>query len=503
MRRLIFTIFIAICAFRLSAMDRFVSLTSPNPAPPYTNWDTAAHVIQDAIDAADPGDTVNVTNGVYFIGGRSVTNTSDSTTNRIAITKPLTIQSVNGPGVTTIQGNPDPGVTNLNTGVRCVYMTSNSVLSGFTIAYGTAQIGGGVFCQNPTNSILSNCVIIANYAQLWGGGVIFGTLNDCLVASNSASEGGGAFWTSMRHCTITGNSTGPGTSGAAEGDYYTAQYYGLPPGTLDNCTIVGNIGGGAYRAVLNNCILTGNDIACGDSRLLNCTVVSNSVGAAASFCTNSIVYYNINADHYTLNGSGFFMYCCTTSDQALDSIYNHGNITNEPVFVDAAAGNFRLAPTSPCINSGNPADFGLTNDFDGNPRVVGGTVDIGAFEYQSPTSKVSYAWLQQYGFSLDGSADYLDPDGDGLNNFQEWRAGTVPLDSTSVLLMSVPVISPAGTTLTWQSQTNISYYVQRTPALSAPFSTIQSNIAGQPGTTSFTDTNSIGNSSLFYRVGVQ
>jgi hypothetical protein len=502
MRRLIFTIFIAICAFRLSAMDRFVSLTSPNPAPPYTNWDTAAHVIQDAIDAADPGDTVNVTNGVYFIGGRSVTNTSDSTTNRIAITKPLTIQSVNGPGVTTIQGNPGPGVTNLNTGVRCVFMTSNSVLSGFTIAYGTAQYGGGVYCETLTNSILSNCVVIANYAQTWGGGIFLGTLNDCLVASNSAYEGGGGWWTSMRHCMITGNSTGPGTSGAVDGAYYTAQNYNLPPGTLDNCTIVGNVGGGANTAVLNNCILTANDLACRDSRLLNCTVVSNSFGDSVCFSTNCIIYYNTNADHYTAQGSGFFSYCCTTPGGGVNSIYSHGNITNEPAFLDAAAGNFRLASTSPCINSGNPADFGLTNDFDGNPRVVGGTVDIGAFEYQSPTSKISYAWLQQYGFPLDGSADYLDPDGDRMNNFQEWRAGTLPLDSTSVLLMSVPVISPAGTTLTWQSQTNISYYLQRTPALSAPFSTIRSNIIGQPGATSFTDTNSIG-SSFFYRVGVQ
>jgi hypothetical protein len=526
-RYFLFLIFAVFCAIYARATDHFVSLTSPNPTAPYLNWDTAAHVIQDAIDAADPGDTVIVTNGLYNTGGRVVYETL---TNRIAITKPLTVRSVNGPDVTIIEGHQLPDTTNGPAAVRGVYMTNNTTLIGFTITHGATYTNtdsfydecmGGVWCANFTNSVLSNCVIIANAAYDQVGGVLLGTLNNCVIAGNSdSSEAGGCFYSTLNHCLVTSNSSVSGVGGVYGNSGGGAIPFGTqPPVSVNYCIIAGNsspnsaIGAGAFAETLNHCLLIGNQGSAAKScYLFNCTVVSNSIGLDYSIGRNCISYYNSNGN--VVPSNTYESYVCTTPLPP----YGFGNITNEPLFLDPAHGDFHLQPNSPCINSGcnnyltitnnwwdTPDKFYftfVTNDLDGNPRVVAGTVDMGAYEFQSPVSKISYAWLLQNGFPTDGSADDADPDHDRMNNFQEWRAGTAPMDSASVLQMFPPVLSISGATVTWQSQPNITYCLQRASPLGA-FSTIQSNIVGQAGTTSYTDPASTTNSSFFYRVGVQ
>src|SRR5262249_48883725 len=148
--------------------------------------------------------------------------------------------------------------------------------------------------------------------------------------------------------------------------------------------------------------------------------------------------------------------CCMTPDLGIRS-----SITNEPLFLDPASGNFHLQSNSPCINAGNNVPTATASDLDGNPRIVGGTVDIGAYEYQSPASIISYAWLQQYGLTNDGSADFADTDADGMNNWQEWLAGTVPTDGASLLRVLSVTGGVSGVTVTWPSTTNRLYFVQR------------------------------------------
>jgi hypothetical protein len=537
----------------------YVSLVSTNPVGPYTSWATAATNIQDAVDAvyAAPQAMVMVSNGVYSTGGRGVLISPYQTAllNRVAVTKPVTVQSANGPAVTVIQGYQVPGTTNGDSAVRCVYLASNAVLTGFTLTNGATRKtgglvspqdwrGGGVWSES-SSATVSNCVLSANSASDSGGGAYQSTLNNCTLTGNSASTGGGAYGGTLNNCTLTTNSASSG------GGAYTSTLNnctltsnsassggGTYSSTLNNCTLTGNsatIGGGAFIGTLNsctlsnnsaslwgggafgqspgitlnNCTLTGNSSSQAgggalQATLINCTLTSNSAsysggGASGGALTNCIVYFNTAASGPNYNGS-FLKYCCTTPLPA-----GTGNFTNAPLFVNQAGGNLRLQSNSPCINSGNNAYAPAGPDLDGNPRISGGTVDVGAYEFQNPASVISYVWLQRYGLPTDGTADYADSDNDGLNNWQEWIAGTNPTNASSVLKMSNPTNAVSSVMLKWQSVSGVNYFLQRATDLGAPpaFSTIQSNIVGQAGTTTYTDTNAVGAGPFFYRVGVQ
>jgi len=426
----------------VSAAVRYVDLNNANPRQPYTNWTSAATDIQSAVDAADAGDQIVVTNGVYQTGGRVVYG---AMSNRVAVTKPVTVQSANGPEATSIQGNSPPG----NSAVRCVYLTDGAALVGFTLTNGATrssgdatreQNAGGVWCES-TSAIISNCTFTGNSAANAGGAAYLGTLNNCTLSGNSAQVGGGAYGSGLSNCTLTGNSANNGgatfegnlNNCALTGNSASKAGGGAYRGLLNNCTVTGNAststggstgdgGGGAYNAKLNNCTLTGNTVATGSEgggaysgTLNNCTLVGNrasygSGGASHANLYNCILYYNNdnngnqNADYVACS----LYYCCTTTLGGMDT----GNFTNAPLFVNQAGGDLRLKFNSPCINAANNAYAVGTTDVAGRPRIVAGTVDVGACEYQGP---YSLSGLTDGG----GSVTIAPPMGDNFSNLQE------------------------------------------------------------------------------------
>jgi hypothetical protein len=159
---------------------------------------------------------------------------------------------------------------------------------------------------------------------------------------------------------------------------------------------------------------------------------------------------------------------------------------------------------SPCINAGLIAYASGPTDLDGLPRIVCGAVDLGAYEFQGPGSVISYAWLQHYGLPTDGSADFSDPDADGHTTWEEWRCLTDPTNTLSVLRLLTATPSGTNVTVSWQSVAGVNYFLERSTNLwaSPPFTLLAPNLPGQPGTTTYTDTNAATAPSFFYRVGV-
>ncbi|MCH2141136.1 MAG: hypothetical protein MK100_08910, partial [Phycisphaerales bacterium] len=190
----------------------------PNPCDQTGGFDGILDVpseyatIQNAIDAADDGDTILVGPGTY---------TEVSAGKDAAVIdfngKHLIIQSSDGPDVTIIDGE------NTRAGVRIRDATPGLVvLEGFTIQNGYSASYAGGLSTGLSDPTIRNCVIRWNHADWWGGGVVChgsdeviatGTFTDCKIYENSAGFGGGAFYlwraeVAIDENTIYRNSTG-------------------------------------------------------------------------------------------------------------------------------------------------------------------------------------------------------------------------------------------------------------------------------------------------------
>ncbi len=427
----------------VDAMTFYVDAANPAPNYPYHTWNTAATTIQNAVDAAEAtgvcGARVCVTNGVYVTGERLTPGETGS--NRVVIAGNIVVMSVNGPAHTFIVGQGPLG----EDAVRCVRMFAG-VLSGFTLTNGFALNSGGGVSMEGGSACVSNCVISASASGFRGGGGAYGTFLDTRISGNTGWQGGGAAYATLHACTLDGNTAeycggvfestvigcvltsntgcaaadstvvsclinGNTGGGARNCTLYTSVIAsnsaswgaGIFQCTAENCAIIGNAahetGGGAAFGRLWNCLVIHNTAATAggvyESGLENCTIAHNHATLRSggielavnwNIARNCIIYFNQCSDTPATSNCfveyGTIIHSCTAPQQP-----GSFSITSNPRFINAAENNYRLRYSSPCINAGyEMPGIEAWTDLDGNPRVIGGRVDMGAYEYSPSTN---------------------------------------------------------------------------------------------------------------------
>ena len=464
---------------------------------PFVNWATAATNIQDAVDVAANGSVVRVADGVYTLGGHALDEYT--LTNRVYITRDILVQSVNGPEHTHIVGAAGPGGTNGPGAQRCAYLSGNARLEGFTLRDGHTYnydpesenedpYGGGLYLAG--GGTVSNCVIRDCSSYESGGGVYAnngGELIDCLIISNRSLLGGGVYFASdgwAYRCRILDNvADGEGGGVATDGG-----------GSLDTCLIAGNtaVGGGgvsmSWGGTLDWCTLGGNHaggagggVYATDECYLWATILyGNTAGTSDT--------------NWYIDGAASFDFCSTMPDPGGAS-----NVVDHALFVNAAAGDYRLQGGSPCIDACEPG-FDPETDLNLVPRPLDGdnngtTIsDIGAYEYAHENADtdgdgMGDGFEVRYGLDVKYAGDAVgNLDGDPHSNLQEAIADTDPTDSNAYLRITGVLKQPGGVDVQWQGGVHARQYLETRPALDAgDWVAIQTNEPPTPVTTDFAD----------------
>ena len=357
----VFILELVCCCVR--AATYHVDVLNGDDAAAGTNWATAKFSIQAGVGLAGDGDTVLVSDGVYAL------------TSGVVMTKGILLRSTNGAQNAIIDGRY-PFATN-----QCLNAThSNAVVDGFTITGGFGLEGGGVFLHG--GATLQNCVIESNRAVIAGAGIyssVDGIIRSCSILSNTAvgtADGGGVYTYlggRIERCLIRGNTARVG--GGVAGMFH---------GFVENCLVVGNTAG------------QGGGIHCSQyTGIRNCTIAGNNAqtggGIDAFFggrIENSIVYFNTAAQGSNVfvraspdNGASFIFSCTAPLPMG------EGNTNADPLFVNMAAGDFRLQASSACMDAASSA-VAPTNDLAGETRPLDGNgdsvpvPDMGSYEYR-------------------------------------------------------------------------------------------------------------------------
>ncbi|NIO27870.1 MAG: T9SS type A sorting domain-containing protein [Candidatus Latescibacteria bacterium] len=221
---------------------------------------------------------------------------------------------------------------------------SQSLLTEVIFLGNSSRDGGGMFNTSATDPVLVNVTFSGNLASRYGGGIYSEAgcnpeLTNIVFSQNTANDGGGMFNTQNDFMLVNVSFSG---------------------------NIASNRGGGIYNN-LNNATLT-NTILWGNS--------------AATAGDEIYVYSSTTIISHSLIEGGLPSGCIDAGN----------NIDADPMFKGADFPNTPLAiySSSPGINAGDntAVPLGVTTDLEGNPRIYGANVDMGAYEHQGPPTGI-------------------------------------------------------------------------------------------------------------------
>ena len=299
--------------------------------------------LREAINYAAEGDAITFDQSL-----QGATIALDPTRGELAFNKSLTIDASNLANTTTaelglvVDGQAQTRILNVKPG-KTVVVDGVEFTNGRTTQisnYSTYEeyLGGAIYVAG--NIELNNCKITNSTTTRVAGGAM------------SVPKGATA---TLVNCEISGNDAGSGLGGGITCFKGTT--------TLVNCTITNNkasTGGGIF--VQAGTLESYNTIVGGNTT----TGATKDVGVAGT--GNVVKAYNTLSSY----------------DSWTEGANNLTYDAERPLFTDAAAGDFTLAPDSQAIDQGDVAYVTTSVDLAGRARVSNGAVDLGAYEFQKP-----------------------------------------------------------------------------------------------------------------------
>ncbi len=362
--------------------------------------DAGPGTLREAIQSANANPGPDTIEFASDLAGSTITLTHGD----LGITDDLTITGL-GADQLTISGNNSSRIFRVDD-YKATTITVE--ISGLSLVDGYGFLGGAVY--NGEDLTVEDSTLANNRAVLGGGLANDGTVtvHNSTFANNSAAVYAGGIWNKDGTATVT-NSTLADNSAHYGGGIYNSTYGTL---TVTNSTLAHNsahCGGGIRNYMFSTLKLT-NSLVGGNTATLWAPDVENYLGTIDAA-------YNVIQD-----GAGSGIVDGVNGNQVgvdplLDpaGLQDHGGPTQ----------TIALQPDSPAIDAGSNAEAvgpdGQPLAYDqrgpGFPRIVAGTVDVGAFEVQnqSPIADDDQAiTAEDCAVIINVLANDSDPDGDPL-----------------------------------------------------------------------------------------